>query len=187
MKIHAIGIDLWNICFHRRLAAIYLVASLAMLWMVSVPAHAQVAGATLSGNATDATGAVILDANISIKNVANGVMREIAVNSAGFYTARPGSNWEKVVMERWQSGRTREDDYRRRPATQAVSQPDAPDGWSAARCRSDQGLGGLYMVHQPRCNRELRDRFGLAGNPDPRKRSGRRPFCDGRSEYRLCS
>jgi len=55
--------------------------------VISVPAHAQVAGATLSGTVTDASGAVIPNAQMSIKNVATGVTRDVVTDGAGLYTA----------------------------------------------------------------------------------------------------
>src|SRR5207245_9056741 len=50
-------------------------------------ARAQVSGATLSGIVTDATGAVIPGVMISIKNRATGVVRNLATDEAGFYSA----------------------------------------------------------------------------------------------------
>jgi hypothetical protein len=54
---------------------------------VSVPVHAQVTGATLSGTVTDASGAVIANAQVSIKNTATGITKDVTTDSAGFYTA----------------------------------------------------------------------------------------------------
>src|SRR5258708_25186169 len=54
---------------------------------VSVPVHAQVTGATLSGTVTDASGAVVAGAQISVKNTATGDTREFTADSAGSYTA----------------------------------------------------------------------------------------------------
>jgi hypothetical protein len=61
----------------------------ALVLSLSIPAPvwAQVAGATLSGTVTDASGAVIPNAQISIKNVATGVIRDVTADAAGFYTA----------------------------------------------------------------------------------------------------
>src|SRR6266852_6317707 len=56
-------------------------------FFVSVPVHAQVTGATLSGTATDASGAVIANAQVSIRNTATGITKDTATDSAGFYTA----------------------------------------------------------------------------------------------------
>jgi outer membrane receptor protein involved in Fe transport len=60
---------------------------LALMVFVSTPVHAQVAGATVSGTIADATGAVVPDAKVSIKNTATGVTRDITTDSAGFYSA----------------------------------------------------------------------------------------------------
>jgi hypothetical protein len=53
----------------------------------SIPAGAQVAGGTILGTITDASGGVIPNAQVSIKNVATGVSRTVTTNSEGFYTA----------------------------------------------------------------------------------------------------
>src|SRR6266566_1193112 len=50
-------------------------------------AHAQVTGATLSGTVTDASGAVIPGVQVSIKNRATGVVRNIKTDEVGFYSA----------------------------------------------------------------------------------------------------
>lgn len=58
------------------------------------PARAQVSGATLSGLVTDAQGGPVPGASLSIKNTSTGVIREVASNSDGFYSAPnllPGS------------------------------------------------------------------------------------------------
>src|ERR1700737_2297253 len=52
----------------------------------SVPAGAQAVGATLSGTVTDASGAVISGAQITIKDVGTGVTRTLTSDSAGFYS-----------------------------------------------------------------------------------------------------
>jgi hypothetical protein len=64
-----------------------LVALVLFSLLVSVPARAQVTGATLSGTVTDASGGVIAGAQISIKNTATGVTRELTTDSAGLYSA----------------------------------------------------------------------------------------------------
>src|SRR5712664_1017382 len=60
---------------------------LALTVPVSIRVHAQVAGATLSGTATDASGAAVPNAKVSIKNSATGVVRDVTTDSAGFYSA----------------------------------------------------------------------------------------------------
>jgi hypothetical protein len=56
--------------------------------------YPQVAGGTISGTVTDASGAVIPNTQISIRNVATGLARAVTADTAGFYTAPnllPGS------------------------------------------------------------------------------------------------
>src|SRR6266403_340890 len=64
---------------------VYVMLSLAVV--ASTPVYAQVAGATLSGTATDASGAAVPNAKVSIINSATGVVREVTTDSAGFYSA----------------------------------------------------------------------------------------------------
>ena len=62
--------------------------SLAILALTAaLSVHAQVAGGTLSGTVTDKSGAVIPGAQITIRNVATGLVRNNTTDSAGFYTA----------------------------------------------------------------------------------------------------
>jgi hypothetical protein len=66
------------------LAMIALVSSLT----VSVnKLQAQVSGSTISGTVTDASGAVLPNVQISIKNLATGSARIVTADAAGFYTA----------------------------------------------------------------------------------------------------
>src|SRR6202165_2279512 len=51
------------------------------------PIYAQVAGATLNGTVADASGAGVPNANVLIKNTATGVVRDVATDSDGFYSA----------------------------------------------------------------------------------------------------
>ena len=70
-----------------------LLCLVLIIWFAP-PANSQVTGATLSGTVTDASGAAVPGAQISIKNVATGVTRDLTVDSAGFYSApnlAPGS------------------------------------------------------------------------------------------------
>lgn len=63
------------------------IAALLLGILSSIPAEAQVAGATLSGTITDSSGGVVPSAEVTIKNVATGVTTEVKTNSEGFYTA----------------------------------------------------------------------------------------------------
>ena len=49
--------------------------------------YPQVVGGTLSGTVTDQSGAVIPNGQVSIKNVATGIMRDVTTDAAGFYMA----------------------------------------------------------------------------------------------------
>ncbi|HEV2521448.1 MAG TPA: TonB-dependent receptor [Candidatus Acidoferrales bacterium] len=62
----------------------FLVLSICLA--VSVPAHTQVVGATLSGTVKDASGSAIPGAQVSVKNVATSTVRELTADSAGFYS-----------------------------------------------------------------------------------------------------
>jgi len=64
-----------------------LFAALVLSFFIATPARAQVTGATLSGTATDPSGAVIPNAKIVIKNTSTGVVRNVQSNTAGLYTA----------------------------------------------------------------------------------------------------
>jgi len=69
-----------------------LALCLSLLW--SAQSEAQVAGATLSGEITDLSGASIANATVSIKNVGTAEVREVLSNGDGFYSAPnllPGS------------------------------------------------------------------------------------------------
>ena len=60
---------------------------LGMFLLISVPARAQVSGATLSGVITDAQGGVVPNAKITIKNTATSIAVETNTNSSGAYSA----------------------------------------------------------------------------------------------------
>jgi hypothetical protein len=65
-----------------------LVAALAVFFstVVSISTYAQVSGATLSGTVTDASGSGVPNANVTVKNTATGITREVSTDSAGFYS-----------------------------------------------------------------------------------------------------
>jgi hypothetical protein len=52
----------------------------------SIPAKAQVTGATLSGTITDPSGSVIAGAEVSIKNTGTGIVRTVTTDSAGLFS-----------------------------------------------------------------------------------------------------
>jgi hypothetical protein len=62
---------------------------LVLTWVIgllfSVPLHAQVAGATLTGTITDAQGGAVAGAKVSAKNGATGITTETTTNSTGNY------------------------------------------------------------------------------------------------------
>jgi hypothetical protein len=75
---------------------------LALCLIVSLPLHAQVTGATISGTITDASGAVIAGAEVSVRNTDTGIIRNTTADSAGFYTApnlNPGPYEVKVTAK----------------------------------------------------------------------------------------
>src|ERR1700730_9711558 len=57
------------------------------LLLITASILAQVAGATLSGTVTDASGAVVPQAQILIKNVATDISTTAVTNSDGLYSA----------------------------------------------------------------------------------------------------
>jgi hypothetical protein len=70
--------------FNAVVAAVVTLVLFSMLF--SVPAHAQVAGATLSGTLTDPSGSGVPNATVSIKNTATGIARTVATDDTGFYS-----------------------------------------------------------------------------------------------------
>ncbi|MGH9356334.1 MAG: carboxypeptidase-like regulatory domain-containing protein [Terriglobia bacterium] len=61
--------------------------ALVLAFLLAMPVYGQVVGATMSGVVTDPSGAVIPNAQISIKNTATGIVTNVTTNSAGLYTA----------------------------------------------------------------------------------------------------
>ncbi len=68
--------------------------------LLSHPAHAQSAGATLTGVITDKSGALVNGAKVQIKNLDNGQIREVTTNESGLYSSpnlQPGPYEVKVT------------------------------------------------------------------------------------------
>ena len=71
----------------RKLTSVFGVSiSLVVLLAISSVIRAQVAGGTILGTVSDSTGAIVPRANVSIKNVATGVDRDVTTDSAGLYS-----------------------------------------------------------------------------------------------------
>jgi len=66
---------------------VLLILAAAFLMPWETRTYAQVVGATLSGTVTDASGAIVPNAHVSVRNPATGVNREVTVDAVGFYTA----------------------------------------------------------------------------------------------------
>src|SRR2546426_10054549 len=69
------------------LRTVPLVFIFAIMFLLPGAAWAQVAGATLSGTISDASGAVIPGAMVSIRDTATGIIRTVSSDEAGLYTA----------------------------------------------------------------------------------------------------
>jgi len=76
----------WSVCKRVALGASVQLSLALIFLLVSVPLHAQVVGATLSGSVTDPSGAAIPGAQVSIKNTATGVNQNVTTDSSGFYS-----------------------------------------------------------------------------------------------------
>jgi hypothetical protein len=68
--------------------AVWFLAFVGLVFspLLLVTAHAQVAGATLSGTVSDQSGGVVPQAAISIKNIATAITRSSTTSTAGFYS-----------------------------------------------------------------------------------------------------
>jgi carboxypeptidase family protein/TonB-dependent receptor-like protein len=81
-------------------ATVWIFALVAISILGTGRAYAQVAGATLTGTVKDSSGAVIPNAQVSITDVATGVIRGVSSNGAGLYVApnlSPGSYEVRVT------------------------------------------------------------------------------------------
>jgi outer membrane receptor protein involved in Fe transport len=65
----------------------FFVAIACVLCLLSIPAGAQVIGATVSGTLTDPGGRVVPDAKVMITNTAQGIVRTVTSNHEGAYVA----------------------------------------------------------------------------------------------------
>jgi Carboxypeptidase regulatory-like domain/TonB dependent receptor/TonB-dependent Receptor Plug Domain len=77
---------------------IVIIVSLSL----AVPVYAQVTGATLSGTISDSSGSVIPGAQVSIRNAATGITKDVLADSDGYYTApnlAPGSYELRVTAK----------------------------------------------------------------------------------------
>src|SRR5215472_7189184 len=87
-------------CADRRITSILsALLVLAFCSFISIPAHAQVTGATVSGTISDPSGAVVAGATISLRNAATGNTREVTSDSSGLYAVpnlTPGDYEVKV-------------------------------------------------------------------------------------------
>jgi outer membrane receptor protein involved in Fe transport len=68
-------------------AVVWVFVILAISILGSGQAYAQVAGASITGTVKDASGAIIPNAQVSITDVATGVVRNVSTDAAGFYSA----------------------------------------------------------------------------------------------------
>jgi len=63
-----------------------LVCGVVIILLFAVQGHAQVAGATITGTVSDASGASLPKVQVSVKNVSTGVVRTATTDSAGLYS-----------------------------------------------------------------------------------------------------
>jgi hypothetical protein len=88
--------------FRKFTTSFAIFVTLIFSLMAGVVAHAQVTGATLTGTVTDASGAVVAGAQVSIKDNATGNTRDVTSDAAGLYTApnlAPGSYEVRVTAK----------------------------------------------------------------------------------------
>ena len=62
---------------------------------ISTRLKAQLVGATLNGTVTDASGAVVPNATITVTNTATGVARTASTNDSGLYSAPNLQPWRE--------------------------------------------------------------------------------------------
>jgi hypothetical protein len=69
------------------MAVAWMVVLMALLNLVCTASGAQVSTAKLGGTVTDASGAAVANASVSIANVATGITRDLSTNANGVYSA----------------------------------------------------------------------------------------------------
>lgn len=75
--------EIWKMMSDKRLTLV----ALALAMLISIAVNAQVSGGAISGVVSDSSRAVIPNVQISIRNVATGVSRDVTSDGAGFYMA----------------------------------------------------------------------------------------------------
>ena len=73
--------------FRQQVGSLCSLLCVLVVLFAPVRAHAQVAGATLTGTITDPSGAVIPNAQVSIRDTATDVVRVVQADNDGLYTA----------------------------------------------------------------------------------------------------
>jgi hypothetical protein len=73
--------------FMKKAVGVGVFLAFVFCLFATIPVRAQVTGATLNGTVTDASGAVISNAQVAIKNTATGITKDVTTDTAGFYSA----------------------------------------------------------------------------------------------------
>ena len=71
----------------KKFLAMGVFLAFAFSVLISIPAHAQVTGATLSGTVADPSGSVVSGAQVAIKDVATGITKDVTTDTSGLYSA----------------------------------------------------------------------------------------------------
>jgi len=98
-----VRLSICNIDFLRKVQVVAVVLLAAVLATLVLPiqplAHAQTTSATLTGTVFDASGAVVADAAVTLKNEASGDLRSTVSNGEGYFTfaAVPPGTYSIIV------------------------------------------------------------------------------------------
>ena len=77
----------WSLAFRKKMVVVLGVfLAIGFCSFTAVPAYSQVTGATLSGTVTDASGAVVAGATVSVKSTATGISKDTTSDSSGLYS-----------------------------------------------------------------------------------------------------